>query len=102
MKLYIVGAGPGDPDLITVKGLKLLQSADVVLYTDSLVNDELVAKAKPGAEVLQSSGMALEEMVGLLVDRIRQGKTVVRLHRRRSVRVRSDDGTNRTAERSGH
>lgn len=74
MKLYIVGAGPGDPDLITVKGLKLLQSADVVLYTDSLVNDELVAKAKPGAEVLQSSGMALEEMVGLLVDRIRQGK----------------------------
>ncbi|MEJ8545525.1 precorrin-4 C(11)-methyltransferase [Brevibacillus borstelensis] len=80
MKLYIVGAGPGDPDLITVKGLKLLQSADVVLYTDSLVNDELVAKAKPGAEVLQSSGMALEEMVALLVDRIRQGKTVVRLH----------------------
>lgn len=80
MKLYIVGAGPGDPDLITVKGLKLLQQADVVLYTDSLVSDELAAKAKPGAEVLQSSGMALEEMVELMVDRVRQGKTVVRLH----------------------
>jgi precorrin-4/cobalt-precorrin-4 C11-methyltransferase len=80
MKLYIVGAGPGDPDLITVKGLKLLQQADVVLYTDSLVSEELAAKAKPGAEVLQSSGMALEEMVELMIDRIRQGKTVVRLH----------------------
>jgi precorrin-4/cobalt-precorrin-4 C11-methyltransferase len=80
MKLYIVGAGPGDPDLITVKGLKLLQQADVVLYTDSLVSGELAAKAKPGAEILQSSGMALEEMVDLMVDRVRQGKTVVRLH----------------------
>ncbi len=79
-KLYIVGAGPGDPDLITVKGLKLLQEADVVLYTDSLVNDELVAKASPQAEVLQSSGMALEEMVELMVNRIREGKMVVRLH----------------------
>ena len=80
MKLYIVGAGPGDPDLITVKGLKLLQEADVVMYTDSLVNDELVAKAKDGAEILKSSGMALEEMVEIIVDRLKQGKTVIRLH----------------------
>ncbi|MEW9672005.1 precorrin-4 C(11)-methyltransferase [Ammoniphilus sp. 3BR4] len=80
MKLYIVGAGPGDPDLITVKGLKLLQQADVVMYTDSLVNEELVAKAKDGAEILKSSGMALEEMVETIVDRLKQGKTVVRLH----------------------
>ncbi|WP_134684025.1 precorrin-4 C(11)-methyltransferase [Brevibacillus migulae] len=79
-KLYIVGAGPGDPDLITVKGLKLLQEADVILYTDSLVNEELVARAKPDAEVLQSSGMALEEMVGLLIERIDAGKKVIRLH----------------------
>ncbi|WP_064201781.1 precorrin-4 C(11)-methyltransferase [Brevibacillus brevis] len=80
MKLYIVGAGPGDPDLITVKGLKLLQKADVIMYTDSLVNEDLVAMSNPDAEVLQSSGMALEEMVELLVDRIQSGKTVVRLH----------------------
>ncbi|TGU84984.1 precorrin-4 C(11)-methyltransferase, partial [Mesorhizobium sp. M00.F.Ca.ET.186.01.1.1] len=65
MKLYIVGAGPGDPDLITVKGMKLLQKADVILYTDSLVNEELVALGNPDAEVLHSSGMALEEMVEL-------------------------------------
>jgi precorrin-4/cobalt-precorrin-4 C11-methyltransferase len=80
MKLYIIGAGPGDPDLITVKGLKLLQAADVVLYTDSLVNDELIAKAKPEAEVLKSAGMDLEEMVAVMVDRIKAGKLVVRVH----------------------
>lgn len=79
-RLYIVGAGPGDPELITVKGLKLLKEADVILYTDSLVNDELVAAAKPDAEVLQSSGMALEEMAALMIERINQGKKVVRLH----------------------
>ncbi len=43
-KIWIIGAGPGDPDLITVKGLKLLQSADVVMYTDSLVSEELVRR----------------------------------------------------------
>ncbi|UKS30696.1 precorrin-4 C(11)-methyltransferase [Paenibacillus sp. HWE-109] len=80
MKLYIIGAGPGDPDLITVKGLKLLQQADVVMYTDSLVNEELIAKAKPEAEVLKSSGMDLAEMVGIIVDRLKQGKMVVRVH----------------------
>ncbi|GFZ99201.1 cobalt-precorrin-4 C(11)-methyltransferase [Paenibacillus marchantiophytorum] len=80
MKLYIIGAGPGDPDLITVKGLKLLQQADVVMYTDSLVNEELIAKAKPEAEVLKSSGMDLAEMVGIIVDRLKEGKMVVRVH----------------------
>ncbi|UJF31221.1 precorrin-4 C(11)-methyltransferase [Paenibacillus hexagrammi] len=80
MKVYIIGAGPGDPDLITVKGLKLLQQADVVMYTDSLVNDELIAMAKPEAEIVKSSGMELGEMVQLMVDRLKQGKMVVRVH----------------------
>lgn len=80
MKVSIIGAGPGDPDLITVKGLKLLQEADVVMYTDSLVNPELIAKAKPEAEVLKSAGMNLEEMVEIMVDRVKQGKKVARVH----------------------
>jgi precorrin-4/cobalt-precorrin-4 C11-methyltransferase len=80
MKIYIIGAGPGDPDLITVKGLRLLQEADVVLYTDSLVNEELIAKAKPEAEILKSAGMDLEQMVAVMVDRVKQGKRVVRVH----------------------
>lgn len=78
--MYIVGAGPGDPDLITVKGLKLLQEADVVFYTDSLVSEELVKRAKPEAEIVKSSGMALEEMVAFIADRIKSGKMLVRLH----------------------
>jgi precorrin-4/cobalt-precorrin-4 C11-methyltransferase len=80
MKIYIVGAGPGDPDLITVKGLRLLQEADVVFYTDSLVSDALVARAKPDAEVVKSSGMALDEMVAFMVERVKAGKMLVRLH----------------------
>lgn len=80
MKLYIIGAGPGDPDLITVKGLKLLQEADVVLYADSLVSQELVLKAKQEAEVIKTAGMHLEEMVKVMVGHIRQGKKVVRVH----------------------
>ncbi|MDF2959445.1 MAG: cobalt-precorrin-4 C(11)-methyltransferase [Paenibacillus sp.] len=80
MKIYIIGAGPGDPDLITVKGLRILQEADVVLYTDSLVNEELIAKAKPDAEILKSAGMDLEEMVRIMADRVKQGKTVARVH----------------------
>ncbi|MDQ0915766.1 precorrin-4/cobalt-precorrin-4 C11-methyltransferase [Paenibacillus sp. V4I5] len=50
------------------------------MYTDSLVNEELIAKAKPEAEVLKSSGMELVEMVGIIVDRLKQGKMVVRVH----------------------
>ncbi|WP_282937393.1 precorrin-4 C(11)-methyltransferase [Paenibacillus sp. RC67] len=80
MKIYIIGAGPGDPDLITVKGLRILQEADVVLYTDSLVNEELIAKAKPEAEVLKSAGMDLDEMVAIMADRVKQGKMVARVH----------------------
>ena len=80
MKIYIVGAGPGDPDLITVKGLKILQTADVILYTDSLVNEELIAKAKPEAEVLKTAGMHLEEIVDVMVDRVKSGKMVARIH----------------------
>ncbi|MCR8631373.1 precorrin-4 C(11)-methyltransferase [Paenibacillus radicis (ex Xue et al. 2023)] len=80
MKIYIIGAGPGDPDLITVKGLRILQEADVVLYTDSLVNEELIAKAKPEAEILKSAGMDLEEMVRVMVDRVKEGKMVARVH----------------------
>ncbi|AMM92888.1 cobalt-precorrin-4 C(11)-methyltransferase [Peribacillus simplex] len=80
MKIYIVGAGPGDPDLITVKGLNILQTADVILYTDSLVNEELIARAKPDAEVLKTAGMHLEEIVGIMVDRVKEGKMVARIH----------------------
>ncbi|XEC96087.1 precorrin-4 C(11)-methyltransferase [Paenibacillus tarimensis] len=79
-KVYIVGAGPGDPELITVKGLNILRQADVVLYTDSLVNEDLIAAAGAHAQVLQSSGMDLEEMADIMVQAVRSGKSVARVH----------------------
>lgn len=79
-KVYIVGAGPGDPDLITVKGLRILQQADVVLYTDSLVSEDLIARAKPDASVQKSAGMDLDQIVDLMIESTRQGKSVARVH----------------------
>ncbi|MBU8907814.1 precorrin-4 C(11)-methyltransferase [Desertibacillus haloalkaliphilus] len=79
-KVYIVGAGPGDPELITVKGMKILQEADTILYTDSLVNPLLIEAAKPEAKVLKSAGMALEELVEVMATAVRKGKSVARIH----------------------
>ncbi|WP_245864334.1 precorrin-4 C(11)-methyltransferase [Paenibacillus donghaensis] len=79
-KVYIVGAGPGDPELITLKGSRILRSADLVLYADSLVSEELVRSAKAGAEVLQSSGMDLEQQVEVMASYVRAGLSVARVH----------------------
>jgi precorrin-4/cobalt-precorrin-4 C11-methyltransferase len=77
--VWFVGAGPGDPELITVKGRSLLDRADVLLYAGSLVNPALVASS-PALEKVDSWGMHLDEMVRLMAGRVKQGKTVVRLH----------------------
>ncbi|MBF0458424.1 MAG: precorrin-4 C(11)-methyltransferase [Nitrospirae bacterium] len=76
--VYFVGAGPGDPELITIKGRRLLDSADVVIFAGSLVNPALVAGLK--AEVYDSAGMTLHEITDLMVQAARDGKSVVRLH----------------------
>lgn len=79
-KVYIIGAGPGDPDLITVKGLRILEQADVVLYTDSLVQDALMEKTKKSAKVVKTSGLTLDEMVDIMVEGVRSGKSIARVH----------------------
>lgn len=78
-QVWFVGAGPGDPDLITVKGNQLLKTADLLIYAGSLVNPELVERS-PASEKYDSNGMSLEEMTPLMVKAIHAGKTVVRLH----------------------
>ncbi len=77
--IWFIGAGPGDPELITVKGKALLDRADVLLYAGSLVNPALVASS-PAAEKVDSWGMHLDDMVALMADRLKKGKMVVRLH----------------------
>jgi precorrin-4/cobalt-precorrin-4 C11-methyltransferase len=81
VKLHIIGAGPGAPDLITVKGAQLLQEADAIFYTDSLVSHELIERyRKPEAEVFHTAGMHLEQMVEAMLEQLKQGKKVVRIH----------------------
>lgn len=77
--IWFVGAGPGDPELITIKGRNLLDRADVLLYAGSLVNPVLVASC-PAAEKVDSWGMKLDDMIALMTDRANKGKLVVRLH----------------------
>ncbi|MFJ7935856.1 uroporphyrinogen-III C-methyltransferase [Sporosarcina sp. NPDC096371] len=83
-KVYLVGAGPGDVDLITVKGLKCIQEADVILY-DRLINKELLSYAKPGADLIYCGklpnyhAMIQETINHFLVKYAKQGKMVTRL-----------------------
>ncbi len=78
--IEIVGAGPGDPDLVSVRGRKMLERADLILYAGSLVPRELTLCAKPGAVVRSSAGMNLEEQCELMKEFYDQGRFIVRLH----------------------
>jgi len=77
-KVYFVGAGPGDPKLITLRGKELLERADLVIYTGSLV-DPAVAAISNG-DAVNSHGLSLDELTDLMVSAVRGGKRVVRLH----------------------
>ena len=78
--IEIVGAGPGDPDLISVRGRKMLERADLILYAGSLVPRELTDCHKPGAVVRSSADMALEEQCALMKEHYDKGHFIVRLH----------------------
>lgn len=78
--IYLVGAGCGAPDLITVRGARLLGEADAIVYAGSLVNPELLRLAKPGCEIYDSASMTLEEVLAVLERVHRAGKMAVRLH----------------------
>ncbi len=78
--IYFVGAGPGNVDLITVRGRNLLEKADVVIYAGSLVSQEHLKFCREDCAVYDSASMTLEEMVEVMVEGYRQGKSVIRLH----------------------
>ena len=80
MQVFFVGAGPGDPELITVKGQRLLREADVIIYAGSLVNPEILSWARADTVVHNSAGMTLDEVIAVTADAVSQGKKVVRLH----------------------
>lgn len=80
MKVYFIGAGPGDPDLITVKGKALIQEADIIIYAGSLVNPQVLEGHKAGAVIYNSASMNLEEVLEVMVRGSSEGKTVARVH----------------------
>jgi len=79
-KLVFIGAGPGDPELITLKGKKVLEQADVVIYAGSLLNPQYLQYCKKNAELYDSAKMGLPEMLSVIIAGVKANKLVVRLH----------------------
>ena len=78
--IYFIGAGPGDPELITVKGKRLIDEADIIIYAGSLVNPQVLSGAKPEAEIYNSATMHLKEVMDVMKRGVEAGKQVVRVH----------------------
>lgn len=78
--IYFVGAGPGAVDLITVRGLRLIREADVIIYAGSLINTELLREAKEGCQTYNSAYMTLKEVLAVMEEAEKENKQTVRLH----------------------
>ena len=78
--VHFVGAGSGAPDLITLRGKKFLEEADVIIYAGSLVNPQLLEYTKAGCQIYNSAKMTLEEVLDVMFDAEEKGLTTVRLH----------------------
>ncbi|MBW2183167.1 MAG: precorrin-4 C(11)-methyltransferase, partial [Deltaproteobacteria bacterium] len=79
-KIYFIGAGPGDPELLTVKAKGIIEKADVLIYAGSLVNPQVLACKKKGAVIHNSASMDLKEIVAIISKEVKKGKTVARIH----------------------
>lgn len=80
LPVMIVGAGPGAPDLMTVRAARALESAEVLVWTDSLINPAIAALAPRDCERIRTSSLTLEQLLEVVIDRARAGRRVVRLH----------------------
>ena len=78
-RVFFVGAGPGDPELLTIKAKSIIEQADVIIYADSLINPEVCSFARKGAEIHRSASLNLQEITEIIVNAVEQDKLVVRL-----------------------
>lgn len=78
--VYIIGAGPGDPELLTLKAHRIITQADVILYADSLVPKQILQDVRGDAELVPTGNKVLEQIIPLAIERVKGGKSVVRLH----------------------
>jgi len=79
-KVVFVGAGPGDPELITLKAKRMIETADVIVYSGSLLNPKLLEYAKKNAELIDAAKIDREKIFGILRDETKKGKFAIRLH----------------------
>ncbi len=78
--VYLVGAGPGDPELITVKGQRIVNQADIIIYAGSLVNKAIIGGHKKDAEIFNSASMTLDEVIAVIERGTKEGKKIARVH----------------------
>jgi len=79
-KISFIGVGPGDPDLLTLKALKKIKSADVIIWADSLIPEKILNFSKKGAEKIKTSSLTLEKITAIMIKKFHEGKYVIRLH----------------------
>ncbi|WP_422661986.1 precorrin-4 C(11)-methyltransferase [Pannus brasiliensis] len=77
--VYFIGAGPGDPELLTVKAYRILQKADAIFFANSLVPRQILQDTRPDAELIPTGSTTLEDILPMMIDRVRNGLSVVRL-----------------------
>lgn len=78
--VYFIGAGPGDPELLTIKGKRLIDAADVIIYAGSLVNEQVLSGHKEGSKIYNSAYMHLDEVLAVMKEAEEQGLTTARVH----------------------
>ena len=80
MRVYFIGAGPGDPELLTIKAGKIIKKADIIIYAGSLINKDIIKSAKKNAQAYDSSGMSLGEILQVIKKAKSASKIVARIH----------------------
>ncbi|XHU96394.1 MAG: precorrin-4 C(11)-methyltransferase [cyanobacterium endosymbiont of Rhopalodia gibba] len=78
--VYFIGAGPGDPDLLTLKAYKIITQADVIFYADSLVPKQILQDVRPDTQLISTGSKTLEEIMTLIQEQVKNNYAVVRLH----------------------
>ena len=79
VQVYFIGAGPGDPELLTIKGRRIIEQADIIIYADSLIDPKVCSFARKEAEIHGSASLTLDEITEIIIRAIREGKIVARL-----------------------
>ena len=79
-KIFFIGVGPGDPELLTLKALNKIKNADVIIWTDSLIPQKILDFSKKGSQKIKTSSLTLEQITSIMIEKFQSGKTVIRLH----------------------